>query len=182
MRGSRLLLLAGLLLVAACAPAEKATDPAAVAADPAAETEAANMAVVRAMIEAVNARDLDALDGLVAADVVRHSPATPGLVIEDLAGFKAFIEADLAAVPDSRQEVQHMLADGDMVSVWASYSGTQQGPMGPFPATGGALSTDFAGFLRLEDGMIAEMWVVWDNLHILGQLGHIQPPGPPPEG
>ena len=54
----------------------------------------------------------------------------------------------------------------------------QDGPMGPFPATGNPVSLEYAGFLRIEDGMIAEMWVVWDNLGMLVGLGHLEPPGP----
>ncbi len=32
------------------------------------------------------------------------------------------------------------------------------------------------GIFRLEDGKIAEMWVTWDNLSALMQLGHFPPP------
>jgi len=40
--------------------------------------EAENIAVVRNLISAVNARKLDGLDNYVAANIVRHSEATPG--------------------------------------------------------------------------------------------------------
>jgi len=61
--------------------------------------------------------------------------------------------------------------------VHAIYSGTQQGPMGPFPPTGKRVEGPFLSFLRIEDGKIAEMWVEWDNLSMLTQLGHLPPPG-----
>ncbi|MCH8960675.1 MAG: hypothetical protein IH820_04960 [Bacteroidetes bacterium] len=35
----------------------------------------------------------------------------------------------------------------------------------------------FLGILRIEEGKIAEMWVEWDNLNILTQLGHFPLPG-----
>lgn len=171
------------LLVLGCAPGEPGTErearrPAArrQAATSNAGAEEANKAIVRTFVETMNARELDALDTLVAADVVRHSQATPGLEINSLAEFRAFLKTDFAAVPDSRQEVHMMVADGDMVAVWATYSGTQQGQMGPFPPTGKTISADFAGFLRIEDAKIAEIWVIWDNVTILTQLGHM--PGP----
>ena len=44
-------------------------------------------AVVRAMMEAVDSRNLDGLDSLVSADVVRHSNATPGIVVTNLDEF-----------------------------------------------------------------------------------------------
>jgi hypothetical protein len=59
------------------------------------------------------------------------------------------------------------------LTYWATYSGTQQGQMGPFPPTGREISSDFAGYFRLSDGKIAEIWVIWDNLTILTQLGHM---------
>jgi len=80
-------------------------------------------------------------------------------------------------VPDSRQEIQQLIADGDIVAVRVRYSGTQTGPMGPFPPSGRKVAIPFLGFLRLENGKIAEIWVEWDNLAALTQLGHLPPPG-----
>lgn len=141
------------------------------------EVEDSNEEVVRRFIGAINDRQLDALDELVQADMIRHSQATPGLQITSLEQLKAFLEADFEAIPDSRQVVHLLVAEGDYVAVWVTYSGTQEGPMGPFPATGKETSLDIAGFFRLADGKIAEIWVAWDNLTILTQLGHI-PAGP----
>ena len=144
------------------------------AASPSAATdEEANKALVLAMIEAVNARDLDALDAIVAADVVRHSAATTGVAVRSLADFKTFLEGDFAAVPDSTITVEHLLAEDDLVAVHAVYAGTQRGPMGPFPASGKRVEGPFLSVLRVEDGKIAEMWVEWDNLDMLRQLGHL---------
>lgn len=138
-----------------------------------------NEELVRKMIEAINQRDFAALDAVVAADVRRHSTATPGVEVRSLEDFKAFLHQDLAAVPDAVQEVQAMIAEGDLVAVRALYRGTQTGPMGPFPPSGKALSIPFLAFLRIADGKIAEMWVEWDNLAALVSLGHLEPPGAP---
>ncbi len=73
--------------------------------------------------------------------------------------------------------VNQIFADDAMVAVHATYTGTQEGPMGPFPASGNRMETPFIGILRIEEGMIAEMWVEWDNLNLLAQLGHFSPPG-----
>ncbi len=143
--------------------------------------EAANADVVRRMIDAVNRRDLDALDAVVAPDVVRRSAATAGVTVRSLDDFKAFLESDFATVPDSVIDVRHLIAQDDLVAVHAIYSGTQQGPMGPFPPTGKRVEGPFLSFLRIADGKIAEMWVEWDNLSMLTQLGHLPPPGPTPD-
>jgi steroid delta-isomerase-like uncharacterized protein len=140
--------------------------------------ESENVRVVRAMTEAINNRKLDALDELVASNVLRHSAATPGVVVTSLDEFRTFLKADFATVPDSIQEIEIIFGSGDYVAVRAKYRGTQTGPMGPFPASGKQLDLPYMGILRLEEGKVAEIWVEWDNLHILTQLGHF----PPSEG
>lgn len=134
--------------------------------------------VVRQMAAAINAREFDRLDDLVAPDVRRHSGATPGLVVDNLEQFKAFLKQDLASVPDARQELDFMFSCGNMVAARVVYRGHQSGPMGPFPPTGKPFEVPFLSILRIEGGKIAEMWVEWDNLNALGQLGHLKPTEP----
>lgn len=141
------------------------------------EDTSANEEIVLRMIEAVNSRDFDALDDLVSPTVRRHSGATPEVHVTSLSEFKAFLHADLAAVPDAIQETNMIFSSGDMVAVHETYSGTQTGQMGPFPPSGRRLELPFVGLLRIEDGKIAEIWVEWDNLNALAQLGHFPPPG-----
>lgn len=136
----------------------------------------ANKRTVRRFVATINRRDFDALDEFVARDVVRHSPATPGVAVTNLEEFKAYLRRDLEGVPDAVQEVRIMVAEDDKVGLWANYSGTQDGPLGPFPASGKRVDLDFAGVLRFEEGLIAEIWVVWDNLSMLTELGHLAPP------
>ena len=160
-------LVAGTLvgLFAACTPA-------------ATSTLEANKDVVRRLVAAVNDRDFDRLDQLVASNVVRHSQATAGLEITSLEQFKQFLRQDLETFPDAHQEIEAVVAEGDKVAVYMTLTGTQNGPMGPFPATGKRVEVKFLGLLRVADGKIAEIWVEWDNLSILTALGHF----PPPEG
>jgi steroid delta-isomerase-like uncharacterized protein len=136
-----------------------------------------NKALARRFGQVMNARQFDLLDEFVAPDLKRHCEATPGITVSNLEEFKQFLRQDAAVFPDSVQTLKHMVAEGDMVAVWATYEGTQKGPMGPFPPSGKRLRSDFGAFLRIEDGKIAELWVTWDNLSGLVQLGHL--PGPP---
>jgi steroid delta-isomerase-like uncharacterized protein len=136
-----------------------------------------NKEIVRRFVESMNTREFDSLDELVAPDIVRHSPSTPDLMVRTLEEFKDYMRRELDSVPDAGQEIRLIVAEGDKVAVWGNYSGTQDGPMGPFPPSGKHLDLDFAGILRIEDRKIAEIWVVWDNLDMLVQLGHMSPPG-----
>jgi steroid delta-isomerase-like uncharacterized protein len=132
----------------------------------------AHRATFSTFLEVVNTRDLDRLETLVTEDFVRHSQATPGVVIDSRGDFRTFLEADFATVPDSRVECPMMTGEGDLLAVWCEYTGTQEGAWGPFPPSGERVDLDFAAFLRFEAGKIAEMWVIWDNLTALTQLGH----------
>jgi len=145
------------------------------------ERHEANQRTVRRMVDAINDRDLDALDELVAADVRRHSAATPDVTVESLEQFKEFLRQDFAAVPDSRLEIERIFAGGDHVGLRVIYRGTQKGPLGPFPPSDRSFELPFLGIARIADGKIAELWAEWDNLAMLTQLGHF-PPGEPGAG
>jgi steroid delta-isomerase-like uncharacterized protein len=132
-----------------------------------------NKAVVRRFWEAMNRHQLDALDDLIAADVVRHCQATPGVDVRSLHQLKDFLRQDTAVFPDSTQTITHLVAEGNLVAVWATYEGTQQGPMGSLPPSGRKVRFDFGAVFRMESGKIAEWWVTWDNMAILRALGHL---------
>lgn len=137
--------------------------------------EAENIQVVAAMVEAINDRDLGRLDSLVAPDIVRHSAATEGAVVTNLHEFKDFLRADFSGVPDSVITIDIIFGNREYVALRAIYSGTQTGQVGPFPPSGKRVQLPYLGILRIVDGKISEMWVEWDNLYMLTQLGHFPP-------
>jgi len=138
--------------------------------------ETDNVTVAKNMTEAINNRNLDALENFVSANVVRHSAATAGVIVTNLDEFRAFLEADFATIPDSVQKIDIIFGSGDFVAIRAKYNGTQTGPMGPYPASGRKLDLTYIGILRFEEGKVAEIWVEWDNLDALTQLGHFPLP------
>ncbi|MGD8816913.1 MAG: ester cyclase [Acidobacteriota bacterium] len=133
----------------------------------------ANKDLVMRFVRANNDGDMDALDELLARDFKRHCPATPGVEVNCPDDFKAFLQRTLIETPDAHVEAHHVVAEGDMVALWSTFSGTQEGQMGPFPPTGKKFTADFGAFFRIEGERIAELWVTWDNLDGLAQLGHI---------
>jgi predicted ester cyclase len=132
-----------------------------------------NKEVVRRFVAAINARDRAALAEGVATNVVRHCPATPDVKVASFDDLWSFLEQDFAGIPDSVVTLETLVAEGDLVALWATYSGTQTGQMGPFPPSGARASVEFSGILQIRDGRIAEMKVVWDNVSLLTQLGHM---------
>ena len=134
-----------------------------------------NKEIVAKTFEIVANGDFDAMDDYISHAYVRHCQATPGLIIESLEAFKEFIRIDRMSIPDQKLNVKMLIAEGDLVAFWATYTGSQTGQMGPFSPTGKKAKLDFSGVHRLEEGKVVETWVTWDNITILSQLGHFPP-------
>jgi predicted ester cyclase len=134
-----------------------------------------NKEVVRAVAQAMNEGRHDDLGLYIATTYHRHCQATPEAVVETLDDFKGLMKMYSDAFPDGQVEIYELIAEGDMVAVVGTYRGTHSAPMGPFPATGRTVDSEFAGYHRLENGKIVETWVTWDNLAMFRQLG-LDPP------
>jgi steroid delta-isomerase-like uncharacterized protein len=141
----------------------------------------ANKELIQRFTAAINAADWDALDALLTEDFKRHSAATAGPPVTSLEEFKALQDVFYTAMPDQHIEIEMLVAEGDFVAALAIYSGTLTGPMGDFPITGKRSESPFLTIFRVSDGRIAELWVEWDNVAMLTQLGLFPPPPPPPE-
>lgn len=126
-------------------------------------------------VEAINNRDWDALDAGISANYIRHCQATPDVKANSLDDFKRYLKQDAITFPDSRITIRHLVAEGNLVAFYCSYVGTQQGPIGPFPASNKQMSLDFSGVHRIENGKLVETWLTWDNLAALTQLEHFPP-------
>ena len=131
----------------------------------------ANKLIVRSFADAGNRNDLEAFDSLLAPDFVRHCEATPEVNVTSSEGFKKFYRETANTFPDQQMTLEALVAEGDRVAFWGTFSGTQEGPMGPFPPTGRRMESQIAGMFRIEADRIAELWVTWDNLAGLAQLG-----------
>ena len=142
--------------------------------------EEQNKTLVNRFGEALNGRDFATVRQLLAPDFVRHSQATPDLATANADQFVEYLKADAASFPDSRQTLERIVAEGDLVAVWIRYEGTQEGQMGPFPPSHKRMQVEASGIFRVQDGKLAELWITWDNLAALTQLGHFPPPGKQP--
>ncbi len=138
-----------------------------------------NKELVAEVFAVIEAGNFDKLDQFIAADYVRHCQATPDIHVTSLEELKEFLAHDLETVSDPKMVLHRMVAEDDLVAFWATYSGIQDGPMGPYPATGKRMELDFSGMHRIADDKIVETWVIWDSLTGLTQLELF--PSKPPE-
>ncbi len=137
-----------------------------------------NKALARRFGEAVNARQYDVIATPLTDDFVRHCQATPEVDVRSRAQLIQYLQSDAAVFPDSKLTEQYLVADGDMVAFLLTYEGTQDGQMGPFPPSHKKMKLDVAGMFRVQEGKLAEMWVTWDNLSSLMQLGYFPSAAP----
>lgn len=115
-----------------------------------------NKAIVRRVYDAINARDVAALDGLIAEDVVSNTPfpqSDPGL-----AGFREAFSQVLAAFPDYKVVVHDQIAEGDEVVTRYTSGGTQQGDIQGVAGSGQHVELLGIDIDRVVDGRIVEHW------------------------
>lgn len=130
----------------------------------------------RGFEEAFNQGKLEVADEIIAEGAVNHDPADPEESVGP-AGFKSQIELYRTAFPDLKFTIEDVIADGDMVVIRWTSSGTHKGElMGLAPtnkvATSAGISID-----KIADGKIVESWNNWDTLGLMRQLGAAPPPG-----
>ncbi|MFZ1916386.1 MAG: ester cyclase [Terriglobales bacterium] len=104
-------------------------------------------------------------------DFVAHSGDRTATLEEDL----AYAQGERKALPDMIFKVNRMVAEGDLVAVHITVSGTNtQAGMG-FPATGKKIAADGVTIFRFKDGKICEEWNVFDMLKVMRQAGLVPP-------
>ncbi len=120
--------------------------------------------VRRFYAEAINERDLGAVDRLLSADFT-HDGERRG---RD--GQRVAVAAFLEAFPDLRNEILLILAEGDLVAAHQRWTGTHSGPFAGVEATGRSVSFTSTAVLRMADGLIAEAWDQVDVAGLMAQL------------
>lgn len=124
----------------------------------------------RRYLDCCNRHDFDRLDEFVAAEVHVNGER------QGLAGYIAGLRAVVAAFPDYRWELRHLLVEGNWLAAHLHDTGTHLGMAFGSPATGRRVSTEEFAFYRIEGARIVEVWVTADDLQLLRQLGG--PTGP----
>jgi predicted SnoaL-like aldol condensation-catalyzing enzyme len=138
-------------------PALDQVEPAGPEADPSNLTavESANVALVRRVwTELMNQHQTEHLTDYYRSDYIQHNKfaADAGA---GLAGMTDFFTAMFTLVPDLTSTITQIVVDGDMVGLFAVWRGHQAG-------TDSELELNTADLLRIQDGLIAEHWDVFD--------------------
>jgi predicted ester cyclase len=83
----------------------------------------------------------------------------------------------LVILPDVQVEVQHLVAEDDLVVADVTLTGTHQGALLGIPGHGQADQHREMCFFRIQEGKIVARWYIVDGVAAMQQLGgSVQPP------
>lgn len=137
---------------------------------------------LRVFEEAFGRGDLSVIDEVLKLDAVDHQEALGTDFAEHL---KDVVRKMRAAFPDLRFEIHQILAEGDIVAVHSTMTGTHRGrfEVGPFAQIepeGRRVAVRHMHFLRWADGNNTDLWHVWDTPVLMRQLGAAPRPAAAP--
>jgi steroid delta-isomerase-like uncharacterized protein len=123
-----------------------------------------NKALARRYFDVLNKGDLDAIDAIVAPDVVFRNPP---VVVQGIDAFRKLVASLRAAFPDLQFTLEDEFGEGSKVATRWVMRGTQ-----------GTRKMDVSGMdiFLIANGKIKEIWVNMDTLAQARQLGMV--PGP----
>jgi steroid delta-isomerase-like uncharacterized protein len=132
----------------------------------------------RRSIDLFNRRDWDAFG----ADLADECELVDHARNATMKGREQWIEAEkgwIAAFSDGTVTDGRVLDAGSATVLLFTGSGTNDGPLGPMPATGRTVSVPFCEVREYDaDGRVTRGEWYYDQVTMLVQLGHM----PPPEG
>lgn len=135
------------------------------------DVEQQNVAVIRALLERLNAGDVDGATEFIAEDLVDHNSAAPA---PGRMGFKILHGKIMhGAFSDLRVVHEAIIATDDMVVTRVRLDATSTGPFMGIPPTGQPITSGGIEMYRLRDGIVVEHWAQFDLLGLMRQLGAI---------
>lgn len=127
-----------------------------------------NKAIARRYIEELqNAKNLNIIDELMIEDCIIHL----GSRYVDREKYKKIVESNYKVFPDIHVDIEQQIAENDTVSTqWKSHFTHTNSFMGYEPTFEEILIAGNS-IHRIIGGMIAEVWIYWDRLELINQLG-----------
>lgn len=104
--------------------------------------------------------DLGVLEGLVAPTFVDHQPA-PGQG-SGVEGVRQFVTAVREGLSDLRVDVEHLIAEGELVASVVNVRGKHTGNLMGMPPSGKDVTMRIADVVRVQHGKVVERWGVED--------------------
>jgi steroid delta-isomerase-like uncharacterized protein len=130
----------------------------------------ANKARQHSLVDTLqNNGQLDRIGEFIAGDIVDHSGA-PGMP-DGIEGARMILGAIRRAFPDHDAKVVHMVAEGDLVATYKTFTGTHRGDFFGTPASSKRVTIRVMDFVRYREGKVAEHWNIVDFAGLMQQIG-----------
>jgi steroid delta-isomerase-like uncharacterized protein len=128
-------------------------------------------------LEMVQEGKLELADQTVTPDVTIHANQQ---VFQGTDAAKQLAAALKTAFPDIQIAHLETLASGTTIAIRWTSDGTHQGDYFGVPPTGKRIHVEGIDLFHVQDGKIVEMWIEFDNMAVLQQMGAVpeaQPAG-----
>lgn len=133
------------------------------------ETEEPKAIVRNVLNESFDEANVEVINELCVTDFVHHTALRDD--VEGREAFIAFAESLHEAFDDLSFDIETMVAEGDTVAVRGAISGVHVGEFQGIPPTEEPVTWKSYVFARIEDGKLAETWVLSDAMGLMQQLG-----------
>ena len=119
-----------------------------------------------------NEWSMTSLEELISPDIVFRGSI--GTAVKGIDEFKQYVNRTRSAFPDFRNHVEELIAEGERVVARLSYSGTHQGELFGFSATGVRIAYQGIAIFHFKEDKIVEGYVLGDTESLKRQLVHAQ--------
>ena len=126
-----------------------------------------NKAAVLRLSEVMAERDFSKFSGLFASNYIFHSAQE----IKGPEGLQQMFTTLTTAFPDYKEKIEHIVAEGDLVAVFYTMTGTFKNAYGDIAPTGKEFSIPSAVLARFENGKQVEAWPYYDSSEWARQVG-----------
>jgi steroid delta-isomerase-like uncharacterized protein len=120
--------------------------------------------------EVWNKGNLAAVDELFSANFVQHF-LPDSSELNGINTFRERVREHREAFPDWKENIKYIVAEDDLVVIQFESSGTNLGSWLGNPPTGRKVHINEFSILRVENGKIAEQWLMPDLFSLNKQLG-----------
>ena len=129
--------------------------------------EEKNKELIKSFIDEVfNNHDVVAIDNYLAANLTDGAGKTPE-------SFKKSLASLFSGFPDIHVNIEHILAENDLVVIFLNFTGTHKGQFEGMPPTNKPVKIRSADLYRIGNCKIVEHWDVTDQLDLLKQTNMI---------
>ncbi len=127
-----------------------------------------NKELLRAYYDMWNSQNFEKADTLLKEDI--RFRGSLDIVANGIEGFKEYAQMIIAAFPNLYHAVEIEVFENDTAAVYVTYSGTHEGKLLGYEATGNRISYSGAAFFRFHNSKIASINVLGDLNSLNKQL------------